>query len=92
MSAGSEPHGLLGLPKSDGARNTRARAGPGSINISRGAGWPANGETLAPACVFSALGKLYYPRCRYAYSAMVRSLEKFPEPATFRMALRAQAF
>ena len=26
-----------------------------------------------------------------AYSAMVRSLENFPEPATFRIALRAQA-
>src|SRR5262245_45087033 len=26
-----------------------------------------------------------------AYSAIVRSLENFPEPATFRMALRAQA-
>ena len=26
-----------------------------------------------------------------AYSAMVRSLENFPEPATFRMTLRAQA-
>ena len=26
-----------------------------------------------------------------AYSAMVRSLENLPEPATFRIALRAQA-
>src|SRR5262245_20628868 len=26
-----------------------------------------------------------------AYSAMVRSLENFPEPATFKMALRAHA-
>ena len=26
-----------------------------------------------------------------AYSAMVRSLENFPEPATFKIALRAQS-
>ena len=56
-----------------------------------GAGLPASGEIA-----------ICYPFLRYdtghgstfqilaAYSEMVRSLENFPEPATFKIALRAQ--
>ncbi len=55
----------------------------------------------APACrqvakwsctdPFHGTGQGFACQMSAAYSAIVRSLENFPEPATFRMALRAQA-
>ena len=56
----------------------------------------------APACrpaarcsgiahVFYSTGHGFTPQISLAYSAIVRSLENFPDAATFRMALRAHS-
>ncbi len=52
-------------------------------------------QTLLPRSVFSLAydtGHGFTFQTPSAYSEIVRSLENFPEPATFRMALCAQAF
>ena len=54
----------------------------------RFAGKGRNGH---PPILFMAPDMASLSRFRAAYSAIVRSLENFPEPATFRMALRAHA-
>jgi hypothetical protein len=74
-----------------------------STSISFGAGLPASGEIVS--VLFASLLTIqesYSPfdletghaltfQISVAYSPMVRSLENFPEPATFKMALRAHA-
>src|SRR5215472_18638343 len=69
------------------SRSSRA----GSISISFGAGLAASGEMVmsAPSCYGTGHGFAF--QISAAYSAMVRSLENFPDPAIFRITLRAHA-
>ena len=55
-----------------------------------GAGFPASGliSAMSPPPYFTMQGFAF--QMSAAYSAMVRSLENFPDPATLRMAFRAQ--
>jgi hypothetical protein len=47
-------------------------------------------DILGGVCLYCT-GHGFTPQMPDAYSAMVRSVENLPEPATFRMAFRAQA-
>src|SRR5712671_4666975 len=65
---------------------------PGQINQHPFWGGPANGrrDTRARMCLYGT-GHGFTFQISVAYSAIVRSLENFPEPATLRIALRVHA-
>src|SRR5262249_41191110 len=74
----------------DGIRNTPARDGRDRLAsplepVCPGVGkWPSSRS-------FYGTGQGFAPQISAAYWAMVRSLENFPEPATFKIAFRAHA-
>ncbi len=91
VSAGSEPHHLLGIAQVRTALEILALE---PCRVDQHLSWrgPAGERRDARARVcLQRTGQGFTPQMPDAYSAMVRSLENFPEPATFRMALRAQA-
>jgi len=56
-----------------------------------GAGLPAKGEIVMRADPFYDTGHGFALQISAAYWAIVRLLESFPDPATFRIAFRAHS-
>src|SRR4051794_5712591 len=91
MPAGSEADHLVGIAQVRPALKILALK-PGQIDQHLLWGWPAceRRDTRAWMCLYGT-GHGFTSQMSVAYSAIVRSLENFPEPATFKMAFRAQA-
>src|SRR5262245_11684592 len=91
MSAGSEPHHLLAIAK---VRMTLVvfTLEPGHVDQQLGRRRQARQwRDVLTRVLVHCTGQRFTPQISDAYSAMVRSLENFPDAATFRMALWAQA-
>jgi hypothetical protein len=87
----AETHHLFGVTEIRTPLEIFAFEPAGSINIVLRR-WLARQwrNILGGVCLYCT-GHGFTPQMPDAYSAMVRSVENLPEPATFRMAFRAQA-
>jgi hypothetical protein len=91
VPAGAEPDHLVGIRNVWPALEVPALE-PGEVDQHLLWRRPAGerGNACAAACLYDS-GHGFTPQMPDAYSAILRSLENLPEPATFRMAFRVHS-